>query len=278
MYTDADNLQMVVDGQQRLKSVGYYFEGYFGPEDRGRRPVFRLIGLNEKSPYLNKTCKDLETHDPVVYRKLKDAVLRAFIIKQLNPKDNTSVFHVFERLNTGGTFLKGQEIRNCVFAGTFNQLLNQLNLFESWRIIFGKTLDKRQRDVELILRFLALLANSKNYQKPMKDFLSDYMKTHQNPKESVLKEYEKVFEATAAKVVECLGSKPFHIHNGLNAAVFDSVFVAFAENLSHVPSDIKNRFKLLKKDNKFEMMTSSATTDKETVADRLTVARSILFG
>lgn len=277
MYTDKENIQMVVDGQQRLKSVGYFFEGYFGPEDRGRRPVFRLIGLNEKSPYLNKTCKDLETNDPIIYRKLKDAVLRAFIIKQLNPKDNTSVFHVFERLNTGGTFLKGQEIRNCVFAGEFNLLLNSLNLIESWRSIFGKSLNKRQRNVELILRFLSLLHNSQNYEKPMKDFLSDFMKTHQNPKAPILKEYGKVFEATAEKVVECLGQKPFHVRTGLNAAVFDSVFVAFAENLNKVPSDIKKRFEVLKKNSKYEEGTSSATTDKEAVADRLKLARSILF-
>ena len=184
MYTDKDNLQMVVDGQQRLRSIGYFFEGYFGPEDRGRRPVFRLVGLNEKSPYLGKTCKELEETDPSVYRKLKDGVLRAFIIKQLNPKDNTSVFHVFERLNTGGTLLKGQEIRNCVYAGELNDLLNDLNSNSSWREIFGKNKDKRQRDIELILRFLALLHDSKHYEKPMKDFLSEFMKGHQhaNPK------------------------------------------------------------------------------------------------
>lgn len=278
MYTDRDNIQMVVDGQQRLKSVGYFFEGYFGPEDRGRRPVFRLIGLNERSPYLNKTCKDLERDDPIVYRKLKDGVLRAFIIKQLNPTDNTSVFHVFERLNTGGTFLKGQEIRNCVFAGQFNLLLNSLNLTESWRAIFGKSLDKRQRDVELVLRFLALLHNSEKYEKPMKDFLSDFMKRHQNPKESVLKSFEKEFVATSDKVVEYLGAKPFHVRTGLNAAVFDCVFVAFADNWTKIPANIKDRFKALKANPKFGERTSSATTDKEAVADRLKLARSILFG
>jgi hypothetical protein len=278
MYTDKENIQMVVDGQQRLKSVAYFFEGYFGPEDRGSRPVFRLIGLNENSPYLNKTCNDLETNDPIVYRKLKDAVLRAFIIKQLNPKDNTSVFHVFERLNTGGTFLKGQEIRNCVYAGEFNILLNSLNLTQSWRKVFGKTLDKRQRDVELILRFLALLHDSQNYEKPMKDFLSDFMKLHQHAKPNVLTTYGKLFEATAEKVVESLGPKPFHVRTGLNAAVFDSVFVAFAENLSKVPSDIQKRFETLKKNGDYQLQTSSATTDREAVAGRLKLARTILFG
>src|ERR1039457_4676872 len=103
VFTDPGNIQMVVDGQQRLKSIGYFFEGYFGPEDKGRRPVFRLTGLNEESPYYNLSRKDLERDHPSVFRKLKDSVLRAFVIKQLNPSDTTCVYHVFERLNTGGT-------------------------------------------------------------------------------------------------------------------------------------------------------------------------------
>jgi len=277
MYTDKDNIQMVVDGQQRLKSIGYFFEGYFGPEDRGRRPVFRLIGLNEKSPYLNKTYADFEANDPVVFRKLKDGVLRAFIIKQLDPKDNTSVFHVFERLNTGGTLLKGQEIRNCVYAGEFNTVLNSLNTTASWRKIFGANLDKRQRDVELILRFLALFHDSANYDKPMKDFLSNFMKARQHATPAVLTTYEKLFTATADKVVESLGPKPFHVRAGLNAAVFDSVFVTFAKNLTKVPPDIKKRYDDLKNNGSYAERTKSHTTDKDAIADRLKFAQTILF-
>src|SRR5690606_11803388 len=39
---------MVVDGQQRLRSIFDFFAGYFGNEDdRARKPVFRLKGLAE---------------------------------------------------------------------------------------------------------------------------------------------------------------------------------------------------------------------------------------
>ena len=55
-------------------------------------------------------------------------VLRAINIRQISPSDrNTSVYHIFERLNTGGTPLKPQEIRNCVFAGEFVVILKELN-------------------------------------------------------------------------------------------------------------------------------------------------------
>ena len=84
--------------------------------------------------------------------------------------------------------------------------------------------------------------------------------------------------ATSDKVFECLGPKPFHVRAGLNAAVFDSVFVAFAKNLTKVPSDIKNRYEALKKNAQYEERTRSHTTDKDTVADRLNYAQTILFG
>ena len=51
----------MIDGQQRLMSVVYFFDGYFGESDsNGRHKIFRLTGLNEKSPYNNKTYKELE--------------------------------------------------------------------------------------------------------------------------------------------------------------------------------------------------------------------------
>jgi hypothetical protein len=285
VFTDASNIQQVVDGQQRLKSIGYFFEGYFGPEDKGRRPVFRLVGLNERSPYLNLSYKDLETKHASAARKLKDSVLRAFVIKQLNPNDNTSVFHVFERLNTGGTLLKGQEIRNCVYAGYFNDLLVDLNSGQTWRQLFGKKEpDTRQRDIELILRFFALLHNSALYKKPMKDFLSDFMKVNQAPERVVDRSTEKKFdsyraqfEKTAAVVLANLGPKPFHLTGGLNAAVFDAVFVAFAQNKGGIPKDIKTRYSRLTNDKEFQDAINSHTTDVEAVDTRLKRAAMVLF-
>jgi uncharacterized protein with ParB-like and HNH nuclease domain len=125
LYVDDKNKNLVIDGQQRILSIIFYLDGYFGSETiHGRRQVFRLHGLDERSPYANKKFTDL---DEASQRKLKfNSVLRAINIKQLNPKEeNTSVYHIFERLNTGGTPLKPQEIRNCVFLGDFVRLLKK---------------------------------------------------------------------------------------------------------------------------------------------------------
>src|SRR5690606_14678854 len=54
-YIDDENKNLVIDGQQRILSTVFYFEGYFGLENiHGKRQVFRLQGLDKKSPYYNK--------------------------------------------------------------------------------------------------------------------------------------------------------------------------------------------------------------------------------
>ncbi len=136
-YVDEENKNLVIDGQQRILSVVFFLDGYFGKKsDTGKRKPFRLSGLNKRNPYYNMAFHDLGETDQ---RKLKQAVLRAVNIRQLNPAgESTSAYHIFERLNTGGTPLKQQEIRNCVFRGRLNNLLKEANKNENWRKIIGK--------------------------------------------------------------------------------------------------------------------------------------------
>lgn len=279
LYKDQDEKQHVIDGQQRLRSVFYYFKGYFGEERKGKKTTFRLVGLDEKSHYLGKTYKELETSDPPAFNRLNNAVLRSFVIQQLDPHDNSSIFHIFERLNTGGTLLVGQEIRNCVYAGPFNDLLLELNKTDDWRAIFGKkTEDTRLRDVELILRFFALFHNGKKYEKPMKTFLNNFMGERRLPKADLIEDYRKTFHTTADRIHKSLGETPFHLRAGLNAAAFDAVFVAVAQHKKSLPDDFSKRFKTLTRDLKFAEWVTGGTTDENAIRGRLEQAKSILFG
>ncbi len=280
VYTNPDdNTLDVIDGQQRLLSIVYYFEGYFGPSENEKRTVFSLRGLHEDSPYKDKTYAEIKVADPSAWNRLNDAVLRAFVVKQLNPANHTSVYHVFERLNTGGTHLTGQEIRNCVYSGSFNDLLQELNKNNNWRKIFGSDkADVRQRDIELILRFFALSNNSNTYKKPMKDFLSEFMSDQRRISKEKLESYKKTFRAVTKDIIDHLGPKPFHIRSGLNAAVFDSVMVAFAHNHdSGIPENIKLRYQTLTEQTDFLKCISNSTTDDTIVAERLSLANKYLF-
>ena len=276
-YTEQKSqYNFVIDGQQRLKSVFYFLEGFFGEETQGQRRVFRLNGLSPKSRFTGKTFEELADADK---RKLKNAVLRSFIIQQLDPEDDTSNYHIFERLNTGGTLLTNQEIRNCVFAGSFIKLMSdELNRLTAWRNLLGKEeIDTRKKDIELLVRFFAMRDISA-YDKPMKDFLSKFMKKNRDPEQNVLKKSEELFQRTCSAVLEALGVKPFHIRAGLNAAVFDATMVAFSKHLDSIPKDIATRYKRLIEDKGFDDNTKQATTDVDTVKKRFDKAEEVLFG
>lgn len=268
---------LVVDGQQRLRSIVYFFDGFFGEEKRGRRATFRLTGLEEGSPFEGKSYEDIRDQFPSEYLKLNNSVLRSFVMRQLSPNDDTSIYHVFERLNTGGTQLTPQEIRNCVHHGAFNDLLHSLNDYPPWRKIYGRpSSDPRQRDLELILRFLALSEASESYVKPMKHFLNQFMRKSDTFDESKLADLGSRFKKTTDAVLKSLGEKPFHIRAGLNAAVFDSVYVAFAQAAEPHVDEVKERFKQLIRDDEYLQHVTSSTTDVASVAERLRIASTVL--
>lgn len=280
LYTERrTERSMVVDGQQRLRSIFCFLEGYFGAEDdRSKRTVFRLKGLNDDSPYFNLTYEDLQQDMPGVALRLKNSVLRAFIIRQLDPADDTSVFHIFERLNTGGTFLHNQEVRNAVCSGPFNSLLHELNKDQNWRDILGKPKkDTRMRDVELILRFFALRHAADRYSKPMKDFMSKYLRTHAQSSPEQIEGYRREFLQVAAAVRSHLGAKPFHLYAGFNSSAFDAAFCALSKNIEAIPDDLAERWKTLSVSRELEELVRGGTTDVEQVQDRLSLVEEKLF-
>ena len=278
-YVDDDNKSLVIDGQQRILSVVFFLEGYFGKENvQGRRQVFRLSGLHEGHPYLNARFEDLAEKDQ---RKLRQAVLRAINIRQLNPDgESTSSYHIFERLNTGGTPLKPQEIRNCVFRGDFNRLLKEANSDKNWRAILGKPyLDKHQKDVELLLRVFALTGSWSRYEKPMKEFLNVAMKKHDGADTKKVANFFEVFPKVTKFVVEELGTKPFHLRGPLNVSALDSVLAVLIQNYKKMQDlGLEECYERLKNDEEFDEYTRINTTDTKVVRDRCSLVREYLFG
>lgn len=276
LYSELESQKyLVIDGQQRLKSVFCYFEGCFGSEEQDKRKVFNLQGLHQESPFYEKKFEDLRAEDQ---RRLKNAVLRTFIVRQLAPDDDTSMYYIFERLNTGGTLLASQEIRNCIYRGRFIEFLEEINKLSCWRKILGKTEpDSRQRDIELLVRFFAMRDRAA-YKKPMKDFLSRFTRKNRNASEEILQSSRQVFEQTCDAVIRSLGDKPFHIRSGLNAAVFDAVMVAFSEHLDEIPTNISVRYRDWVKSENCRLNTTQRTTDVGRVRERFRHAEQELFG
>ena len=278
-YKDSKEYQYIIDGQQRTKSI-LYFTGSLKAkdidDDNKKFLNFRLIGLSEDSPYYNKTYDEL---DPSVQRKFRNRTLPVSIVKVKDERDLPKIFEIFRRLNTGGTPLTKQEIRNCICAGNFNDFLVELNENKKWQSFITSEKDrKRQKDVELILRFFALFDSYHKYKRPMDDFLTLYFQEHRQISDNEKSEKKILFEAIVDAIFLNLVKTPFHIKNGLNSGVCDSVMVAFANNLDNIPTNISKRFYELSNNAEFYKYCSKNVNDNESVKNRIQMANDYLFG
>jgi hypothetical protein len=276
LYVTDQNKSEVIDGQQRLLSMMYFLEGYFGlPDKAGRRQIFRLSGLSEKSPFRGKTFSTLEEK---YQRKIRSSVLRAINVKQLSPKkDNTSVFHIFERLNTGGTSLKPQEIRNAVFRGDIVERLREINNNKTWQTILGlKSPDKFQRDVELVLRIFSLYENWEEYEKPMKEFLNISMQRNRSFDSPEALAFGELFDNAVQKIVLALGERPFRPRRVISVAILESVIVTVLECKNLTIEQLRDNYNKLLEDELFQKTLSGATTDTKVLKERMRRAKIIL--
>ena len=275
LYANNDDLLEVIDGQQRLMSVKYFFEGFFGEENaRGKRQVFRLKGLSEKSRFNGKTFEQLESKDQ---RKLRNSTLRAIHIKQLHPNNTgDTVFHIFERLNTGGTLLRPQEIRNAVYRGPIVEKLQSLNANEEWQRILGLAKpDKSQRDVELVLRLFSLYQSWQDYEKPMLRFLNTQMDENWQFDSDKAKNFEINF-LRAVKLVDISLEKPFRPKRVLNSAVLEAVMISVLEIKNLTRKQLRTNYPKLFDLKEFSNNITGGTTDTTVLTKRIEVCKATL--
>lgn len=256
-------------------SIKYFFEGYFDEADgSGKRKVFRLKGLSDTNSYNGKTFAELDKKDQ---RKLKNATLRAINIRQLAPStSNDCVFHIFQRLNTGGTQLKPQEIRNAVYRGNIVQGLQSLNDNKHWLNILGfKNPHKNQRDVELVLRLFGLYNNWNNYEKPMISFLNNTMCENKNFSSSKAELFSKKFPQVC-KILDENIEKPFRPKGVINTAMLDAIFIALLEKDQIDIKKLKDNYPKLIEDPTFIANTFGPTADNSVLKNRIKIAISYL--
>ncbi len=202
-----DDKKLIIDGYQRIMTVyDYVHKGLWSKDGK----VFKLSNsekINER--WREKSFNELHEKEQ---RKIRSSTIHAIVFEQKSPKDNdTSLYQVFERINTGGRPLMPQEIRNCVSQGKFNDLLFELNKNQNWRSFFGKEEeeeveeeeeeeeeDSRMRDIEFILRFLAIdtdyIRTHKSANISLKKYLNEFMGSENSQNLNILGERKDKFE------------------------------------------------------------------------------------
>lgn len=194
-------------------------------------------------------------------------MLRSTIIQQISPDDGSSIYLIFERLNTGGVNLNPMEIRQCVSYGPFISALKEMNENSSWKKLIGRVdSDKRLRDVELVLRCLALAWYSDHYEKPMKGFLNDTAEKQRNTPNDYENTKER-FDAVCNNILESLGEKPFHLRGRLNYGMLDAIV---ASEIKNGPSkNLNDVVEKIKEDEAFMNAVTSNTSDSKEVKLRI---------
>ena len=256
---------LVLDGHQRLHTLYSFYEGVI------RRQEYRLDGVEER--FQGKRYRDLDVEDR---RRLDDSIIHATVIRQDQPtEDQSSVYMIFERLNTGGVNLQPQEIRVALYHGELVRVLRQLNDHPAWRHLYGKR-SRRLKDMEMILRFFAFHYRAAAYRSPMKEFLNRYMASNKDLARQREDELVRIFNATVTVLDEAIGVRAFRPVRAVNAAVVDSVMTGLARRVAQGPiinsSQVAQKYAVLMKNKSYRGAIETGTSQESNVETRLELA------
>ena len=176
----------VIDGKQRITAI------------------YKFIKANLKLTSL-ETFKTLEglTFEGLPSPLNNALKIRPYIrvVTILKQSDPDLKYEVFTRLNTGGENLLAQEIRNVAYRGKMNDLVFELakNKFLKTQLKITSNSSKAYKemvDAEYVLRFFTLHEKWESFPGNMRDAMDSFMKEFQNPKDSKLNFYRKLFNET----------------------------------------------------------------------------------
>lgn len=286
----SENNRLIVDGYQRIMTVyDYVQKGIFSKDGK----AFKLTNTDKINyRWKGKSYTELSDTDQ---KKIKQTTIHAIIFEQKHPKDDdSSLFQIFERINTSGKVLKSQEIRNCVYQGKLNTLLFDLNKDINWRKLFGTDIeDSRMQDLEFILRFFALGSDELRVipkgQISLKTYLNKYMGEKKHNKESFIDNKRKEFQNVTKFLFDNLRANAFRnlavdgsYQSRFNPTVFDSISIATNYAMKklgdNIPtSDMKKNHKILLSNEKFKEYSTTRTTNIDHINGRIALASKILF-
>lgn len=266
-----DGRYSVIDGQQRIESFIRFIRGDFA-----------LKKLTVRDDLNGKKYSDLNDEDQGT---IDDTALRTIIIRK---ESADAKFDIFERLNRGAIQLKEQELRNCVFRGPYNSMINELAEDKRVKEMFVGE-NNRMNYQEYILRFFAL-SNFYDFKGNMKRCFNDYMSLHQNDGIESIKNDRVKFSSTLATVAEVLGKDAFYnidyakksFSPKFSATFYDSIMIPFSKfdsnKIIQRRDDIANRiYELKTSDDEYHDACYASTGSKDKVIMRIQKVLSILL-
>lgn len=305
LYEKGKNNWLVIDGQQRLMTIYYFINGRF-PKIKYRAELRKIFdkfgGIPEKTLKEDEMFEDFklklvsaegEINSPLnnlTYEGLSKEFKRAFdfrpirnilITQKSPPEDNSSIYEIFNRLNTGGSNLNPQEIRASLYDSKFYKMLYRINCTEEWRKLLNKPEDARLKDVEILLRGFAMLYDSDKYNSPMNRFLNSFSFKMKKTGEEEVKYLEELFRYFILSISK-LDRRVFYSEkNKFNISVYDAIFnavckEAFKKRNFELKKITEPKIETLKTNKKFQKAIFSETAKTKNVKTRLSIAEKII--
>lgn len=293
----SDGVWDVVDGLQRLSTI-FQLLGILKDEKNKLieplvlQPTKYLPSLKDMQwENKNESKKSLSSDTQLSIKRSKLAV--SIILKE---SDTNAKYDLFQRLNTGGSELSPQEVRNCLLIMLNKRMyewLKELSQHESFR--FATSLSDRPLeeayDVELALRFMIFFAIEEEGLAGMRDigaFLTDQMITIASDKKYPYAKNEEVFRKTFDTLAEVAGEDSFKRYNkikkrhegGFLLSQFEVVALGIAFNIKNgsavARSKIKTTTSSIWSDKRYTDWSSSGVNASRRVSKLVPLGR-ILF-
>lgn len=264
LVQQADKRYLVLDGQQRLRTLASFYKGVYAGQ------VFSL--KNVAGEFQNLTYETLSDSQR---RVLDNTFIQAIIVRTDGTATSLdSVYQVFERLNSGGTQLTGHEIRVALYAGRIIEYITSLNDLPEWRAMYGGP-SPRLRDQELVLRIIAFFVSPGTYKRPLKKFLNDFAANNRDCSNLQTERLEQLFKSACIELLSAAGPSAFrHQSRQVNVALTEAIMVGLMRRLEAgepkpTAARIKESLTQLVTDSKFLDSITRATADEDSVKYRI---------
>lgn len=254
---------LVLDGQQRLRTLAAFYDGVHAGKE------FSLRNVAEE--FKGMTYKTLE---PELRRQLDNTFIQATIVRTDGTRGSReAIYQVFERLNSGGTQLTPHEIRIALYAGPLIGFIDKLNKLPVWRQLYGP-FSPRLRDQELVLRIVALFTKKAEFYRPLKKYLNDFAEEYRELQGLNTRKVSRLFESTAELLLAAAGRESVRYQSQqVNAALTEALFVALmarleANAVEPDPGQIADWIGTLTKNRRFIPAITRSTSSEENVRTR----------
>jgi hypothetical protein len=236
---------IVIDGLQRMWTIVRFLKG----------GDWKLSALDDIDPNLSgRSVDEFRVGKPDLrqyYTRVENlsipiTVLRCDFTKKVHLE---YLFTIFHRLNTGGLKLNNQEIRNCIYGGTLNTCLKQLDELPVWRKLnkMAPGASYRFTKQEVILRFLAFYDRFEKYDGYLAKFLNTYMHDFRNADVKFLDDRATLFSRTVTVLLKKIYEDK--VPAKLPVTYLEAALVGIARNIEGIEkadkANVQSRYKAL---------------------------------